>query len=311
MISVVIPLYNKAAYVRRALDSVLGQSFQDFEVIVVDDGSTDGGGRIIKETADPRVRLVSQQNAGVSAARNRGIELAHRPLIAFLDADDEWFPQFLSSSVRLHDRWPEIVASFSNYERTDADRPALTQDVTSGPLPSYFDFCLRNGAAGMCSIVVLARREAITRAGGFPINRKVGEDLDMWFRLACQGPVAYVPTPLARYYADVGAWKANRFDCDLWGTFADWKHSGRIPKNEAGPAERYAALLRLITVASLCRLGIIQQARELLFALPKQRLWSARRVACLLGAWSPVLPARIWLGLAERVGVNTSWRTCN
>src|ERR1035441_8596585 len=99
-ISVVIPLYNKAPYVGRALSSVFRQTIQDFECIVVDDGSTDGGGDLVEKMSDPRLRLVRQANGGVSRARNQGINLARHPLIAFLDADDEWLPGFLEANLR-------------------------------------------------------------------------------------------------------------------------------------------------------------------------------------------------------------------
>lgn len=311
MISVIIPLYNKAAYVRRALDSVLRQSVQDFEIIVVDDGSTDGGERIIEKVPDSRIRLFRQQNVGVSAARNKGIELARYPLVAFLDADDEWFPDFLAASLGLHRRWPGIVASFTNYERTDSRRSALTRAEQAGPLNSYFEFCVRNEGAGMCSIVVMLKKDAVSKAGGFPVNRRVGEDLDTWFRVACQGPVGYEPTPLARYYTGQGACAMSKVDCDVWRTFIKWRDTGRIPKSELAAAESYAALLRIMMAASLCRAGEIQEPRSLLSELPKWRLWSARRLVCLLAAWVPVLPPRIWLALAERFGVNVEWPKSN
>jgi glycosyltransferase involved in cell wall biosynthesis len=309
MISVVIPLHNKAAYIRRALDSVLAQSWPDFEVIVVDDGSTDGGDRIVESVSDSRLRLYRQQNLGVSAARNKGIELARDPLVTFLDADDKWLPDFLGASLKLQRSWPDLVASFTNYERTDSNRPALTRAMQRGPLASYFEFCLRNGGAGMCSSVPMIKRAAVLKAGGFPVNRRLGEDLDTWFRIACQGPVGYEPTPLARYYTGLGVCSMSNVDCDVWSTFTDWRAKGRIPKHELAAAERYAALLRLIMAASFCRAGTIQEARTLLSGLPKSRVWSLRRLVCVLTAWLPVLPPRIWLALAGRIGVKVQWPT--
>ena len=95
MISVIITLYNKTAYIERALRSVLNQTYQDFEIVVVDDGSTDGGGDIVSRLPDPRIRLVRQRNAGAGTARNRGIRESRGEWIAMLDGDDEWRPGFL------------------------------------------------------------------------------------------------------------------------------------------------------------------------------------------------------------------------
>src|ERR1700680_3290107 len=96
-VSVVVPLYNKARYIARSLDSIARQTFQDFEVLVIDDGSTDGGGAIAAATGDCRLRVVAQQNRGVGAARNRGITEGTGNLVAFLDADDTWEPAFLEA----------------------------------------------------------------------------------------------------------------------------------------------------------------------------------------------------------------------
>lgn len=97
MISIVIPLYNKEKQIAHTLQSVFAQTFQDFEIVIVDDGSTDNSVMEVKKFDDPRVLLIQQSNAGVSAARNRGIEEANGELIAFLDADDEWMPEFLQT----------------------------------------------------------------------------------------------------------------------------------------------------------------------------------------------------------------------
>jgi hypothetical protein len=112
-ISVIVPLYNKACYIDRCLDSILGQSFPDFEVIVVNDGSTDGSETMVERRRHTRVRLVSQENAGPGAARNHGVRLAQSPLVAFLDGDDAWSEDYLKESVQWMDRAGPDVASLT------------------------------------------------------------------------------------------------------------------------------------------------------------------------------------------------------
>jgi glycosyltransferase involved in cell wall biosynthesis len=106
-ISVVIPLYNKAAEIERTLRSVLAQTLSPLEIIVVDDGSTDGSAAIVERVGGERVRLVHQQNRGVSAARNRGIELSRGEYVAFLDGDDRWNPDYLQTLAAFIARHPD------------------------------------------------------------------------------------------------------------------------------------------------------------------------------------------------------------
>src|SRR5690349_15888802 len=113
LVSVIIPLYNKAPYLRRALESIASQTFADFEAIVVDDGSTDGSERIAAEFADPRFRVLRQPNRGPGSARNLGIAEARGELLAFLDADDEWLPDFLETTTSLLEKYGPNTASVS------------------------------------------------------------------------------------------------------------------------------------------------------------------------------------------------------
>lgn len=107
-VSIIIPLYNKARFIARALDSIYAQEFQDFEVIVVDDGSTDGSREVVENYGKP-LRLITQPNSGPGAARNRGVEMASGELIAFQDADDEWYPFYLAESVAILDSYGKEV----------------------------------------------------------------------------------------------------------------------------------------------------------------------------------------------------------
>ena len=115
-VSVVIPLYNKARHIARAIDSIVTQTYGDLELIVVDDGSSDGGGDIVRRYTDPRIRLIVQANAGPGAARNRGLREAKGELVAFLDADDQWLPDYLQTSVALLEQYgPEVASVSSGY----------------------------------------------------------------------------------------------------------------------------------------------------------------------------------------------------
>lgn len=135
-ISVIIPLYNKGKYIVRALDSVFAQTYQDFEVIVVDDGSTDNGLEIVQQYRDSRLRLIRQANAGPGAARNRGLKASKAPFVAFLDADDEWLPEFLEVSVSSLKSQPFCSVSVASHYR-GVERVEFTEmanlHVTEGP----------------------------------------------------------------------------------------------------------------------------------------------------------------------------------
>lgn len=122
-ISVIIPLYNKARHIQRSIDSVLSQSFTDFELIVIDDGSTDASAELVRgHYTDKRLRVVSQANAGPGAARNHGLALARAQYVAFLDADDLWLPDFLVSQYRQLTAHPDCAAVLCRYAMDHIDK---------------------------------------------------------------------------------------------------------------------------------------------------------------------------------------------
>ncbi len=203
MITVVIPLYNKAATVARAIESVRRQTFRDFEIVVVDNGSTDHGADVVKNMRIPYLRLISQENAGVSAARNRGIKEARGEFVAFLDAGDEWKPFYLETQAELAGHYPLFDMFATNYVFCD-DRGKLTPTVLrrlpfngeSGELNNFFEVASHSHSP-LCASAVMVSKAALKRVGGFPEEVKSGEDILMWARLAVRGFIAYNRLPLA------------------------------------------------------------------------------------------------------------------
>lgn len=197
MISVVIPLYNKEQSIASTLQTVLNQTYQDFEIVIVNDGSTDHSVEEITKVLDPRIRLIHQENAGVSAARNRGIEEAKGEYIAFLDADDEWKSDYLKTQYELTQKYPECSVFACNYEFKDSQgkvTPTIIRKIPfkgeDGILSNYFEVASCSHPP-ICSITIMVKKNAIQSIGGFPIGVKSGEDLLTWARLAVNGEIAY------------------------------------------------------------------------------------------------------------------------
>jgi len=204
MISVVIPLYNKEKQIAATLRSVFNQTFQDFEVVIVNDGSTDSSVSVVESLGDSRIRLINQKNSGVSAARNRGIDEAKGELIAFLDADDEWKPDYLETILKLIRDYPQCDVFATRYEFVDEfgnrRRSILNGGgFIEGILENYFHVASISDAPLWTSAVV-ASRESIFAAGGFPIGINSGEDLLTWARLAARYKIAYCKEPKVVYY---------------------------------------------------------------------------------------------------------------
>ena len=207
--SVVIPLYNKAPYIVACIQSVLGQTFQNFEIIVVDDGSSDGGGALVEAIVDSRIRLVRQKNAGVSAARNHCIELAQGEWVAFLDADDWHHPRYLESLVRAQQACPGAdvaAADFVAVRDAQGSWPKswpATDDHPGVELISDLPGRWRAGPCLLTSGVAVRRQVLLSMQPCFPPGESRGEDLDLWFRLAERATIALVHSPLVAYRVGV------------------------------------------------------------------------------------------------------------
>jgi glycosyltransferase involved in cell wall biosynthesis len=206
-VSVVIPAYNCAAYIAEALDSVFAQTFKDFEVVVVNDGSPDT--EDLERALEPyrgRVVYLRQENRGVSAARNTGIRAARAPLVAFLDADDLWEPSYLEEQVTAMREDRTLAVRYPNtLIFGDAPQAGKTfMDVN----PSEGEATIEALMTQRCTVgnSVMARRESVINAGLFDEELKRSEDFDLWLRiLAGGGRVGYTRRVLARYRRYAGS----------------------------------------------------------------------------------------------------------
>ena len=207
MFSVIIPLYNKAPYVAKAIESVLGQTYRDFEVIVIDDGSTDQSLEVAKTFENKSITIISQPNSGVSTARNNGVKLAKHPYICFLDADDWWHPTFLEEMKRLITDFPDAGIYGSGYYIVKNGQERIAPiGVPQGFERGIIDYCevyAKTLCMPLTSISVVIPKHIFDEEKGFKSQLKFGEDFDLWIRIALKHKVILVNKPLAYYNQDV------------------------------------------------------------------------------------------------------------
>lgn len=187
-VSVVIPVYNGERYLREALDSVFAQTFRDYEVICVDDGSTDRSAGMIREYGE-QVTLIQQANEGQGAARNRGARSARGAYLAFLDQDDRWYPHKLERQVAALDADPGAVLAYCNSDRMDREGRLLQVGATLAESQSAMESPLGRvtGEGLILPSSMLVRRDAFDRVGGFDGALRGFEDFDLSARLKQQG----------------------------------------------------------------------------------------------------------------------------
>ena len=215
LISVIIPLYNKGPYVARAIESVLKQTIQNFDIIVIDGDSHDDGPKIVKDLNDSRIHFLVQSGKGVSNARNEAVNFSKNDFVAFLDADDEWMPKHLETIQRLLEKFPEAGMYSTAYTIRTNDGKMKQVDYQNIPiapweglLPDYF----KSGALGdypLWTSVVVIPRKIFHEVGGFPEGYWWAEDADLFGKIALKYPVAFSWELGAIYH-----WDAENRACD-------------------------------------------------------------------------------------------------
>lgn len=206
--SVAIAVYNKEKYIVETVESVLAQNFDDFEVVIVDDGSTDNSVELIRNLNDKRIKIFSQENQGASAARNHAIEKCSGKYIALIDADDLWKPEHLPNIKELIQTFPEAQLFATHYEvmhtsyhKVEANY-SVNIDGRTVLIEDYFAGSMVNSLIHTSSIAFT--KKAFLDAGQFDTNLKSGEDTDLWIRLGLKNPVAFHTNISSTYrkYAD-------------------------------------------------------------------------------------------------------------
>ena len=216
--SIIIPLYNKERSIRTALESVLGQHYTNFEVIVVNDGSTDNSLKNAESIVDPRIRLLNKPNGGVSSARNRGIKESTGDWIAFFDADDVLYPNALEEYKFLIEQFPEAKVVSTSVDQTNKKYNSRPNRYLITDYDLAETICTaKTGFAVTNSDCICVRRDCFDHVGLFNENYTHGEDLDMWQRLSRHTPFAKTDIATALYI--IGA-ENNSLEHVTTGKFA-------------------------------------------------------------------------------------------
>lgn len=299
-ITVVIPLYNKAGYIRRALDSVFSQTFIDYEIIVIDDGSTDDSVDHVEIYNDSRLRIIHQENSGPGAARNRGINESRGEYIAFLDADDEWLPNYLATSFSILERNPQcgicVSAWYQDYSK-GFDRVYEGKTI----LDAYNSMGVRfegghvnvNGALPdetklmmWWTGTVFVRREILSNCYRFygTTRHTYGEDVFLWIQLAFNHDFYRNIEPLAWYHNEASDLSSGGYRTRALEAFLLWPDQ-IIEKSRAGRRKEIRYWLAAYAAKSaLSRLGVGQyeNAIRLLKIFPDMSLVDPKRFISLL-----------------------------
>lgn len=271
--SLVIPLYNKRDTVLRAVRSALSQE-HEVEIIVVDDGSSDGGADLVRGLNDPSIRIVSQENRGVSSARNRGVRESTQALVAFLDADDEWLNDYLDIIDGLVERFPEAGAYATSFQYVYGDRlvrkgeNSQVKHPYSG-VPDFFA-CVREREL-FCTGSIVVRKEAFLGIGGFDEGMWYGEDTDAWVRLALNARIAYDSAVGMNYYQDASN-RAMTLKRPITRHFIDSVNEYRkthpqVDENLLSFANRHLCLVVIKDIGN----GFSREARRLLSRRPSNK----------------------------------------
>jgi glycosyltransferase involved in cell wall biosynthesis len=284
-ISAVIPLYNKERSISRAIKSVLNQTKQIFEIIVINDGSTDNSSKRVSQLSEKSdlIRMIHQENAGVSAARNRGVQEARSDIIAFLDADDEWYPTFIEEIIALSKEFSKgdvfctsYIIQEINGRKTKPETVLVFEPNYRGYIANYLDVIRKVLPFNVSSFVVT--KKALNQIGGFPVGVIYGEDVDTFVRLSLHHKIVFVNKVLSIYHRD-----AENRACDRYNQYLKEYYpvknlslmleKGLVPSHFMQSAIEYVAKNQLSLAQAHLHFGNPQHARGLIRSCKGTRIY--------------------------------------
>lgn len=285
-VSVVVPVFNKGAFIERCIQSILSQTYTDFELIIVDDGSTDDSMVVVERFSDARIKILRQQNKGPGSARNTGMTAASGEVCAFLDADDEWLPFYLEESLQLLDNAPSVTAVVSGYVEHPSGisreaywkRRGISDSVvriTPHCSPTHLVAML----AYMSCWSTVARKSTLLRLGGFYDREgcRYAEDSYLWLKVLLNEPVRFSTKPRVRFHREASALSNIRTGPRPIEPFLKYPETLRsaCPPHLTQLLESFLALRALKTICMLGFWGDWRGARAIFLRFVRPGDWRA------------------------------------
>jgi glycosyltransferase involved in cell wall biosynthesis len=281
--SIIIPVFNKEKFVAKTLESVLVQTFSDFEVIVVNDGSTDDSETEILGFKDGRIKYFSKKNEGVAVARNFGIEKALADYICFLDADDYWYPNFLETMERYASELPDQKVFASKIEIETKNKRVMAKysvDGNSGFVIVDF-FKASQKECVLWSSCTCLHKSVFEKTGTFDTRIRHGEDTELWIRIGLQFPIVFINKVLARYVYDPGSISRNLAYFFEPYTFAKYA----LAEKKNPDLKKYMDLNRFSAVIKCKLSGNLKTAQEIYAEIDLKNLGPKKRILLQLPAF--------------------------
>lgn len=281
--SIVIPVYNKEKFVSKTVESVLDQTFTDYEIIIVNDGATDQSEAKIFECKDNRVQYFFKKNEGVAVARNFGIEKASADYICFLDADDFWFPNFLETMHHFISKLPEqkVFAAAIEIETKNKLMKAhySIPKKSDFEIVDFFDASQKECVLWTSSVCI--HKSVFEKVGTFDSKIKHGEDTELWIRIGLQFPIVFIRKILARYVYDNES--ISRNSNYFFETYTFEKYAAEEKKNPA--LKKYMDLNRFSAVIKCNLNGDWKKSKEIYAEIDLKNLNSKKRILLQLPAF--------------------------